>query len=72
MDYREQNDFEVQLPDSSYPPILKRRMKKCHKLPSFNYISPPSVYTQLHPKQTAPRSQTLPKHIGFPSAITVA
>lgn len=53
MDYREQNDFEEQVRDSSYPPILKR-MKKCHKLPSLNYIFPLSVYIQLHPKQAAP------------------
>lgn len=40
-------------------------------LPSIIFL-PPSVYTLLHPKETAPRSQTLPKHIGFLSAITVA
>lgn len=49
-DYREQNDFEEQVRDSSYPPILKRRMKNCHKLPSLNYIFSLTVYIQLHPK----------------------
>lgn len=41
-DFREQNDYEV--PDSSYRSILKRRMQKCHKLPSLNYASPLSLH----------------------------
>lgn len=56
------------LPSNSWKKNEKMSQTSFLKL----YFPPSSVYIQLHPKQAAPRSQTLPKHIGFPSPITTS